>query len=126
MKYILKDDNYFSHIGTDPVVNAVPLDEDKRFNLDNPPAKFHKWNGDEFTIDNNMYKVELVKQAEQIVFARCDVLQEKIIKNESYRYAENYQSVKDNLIQQIRTQRARITTFASLTVQELEQTVDNF
>lgn len=123
MKYILKQDNYFSHIGTDPVPNAVELEEDKRFSLENPPAFYHQWNGDEFVVDNELYKLELIKLAEKSVFARCDKLRQDLLKNESYFYEEHYSEVKDDLIKQVKMQRARLGSFKNLTIAELEELV---
>jgi hypothetical protein len=123
MKYILKENNYYSHVGTDPVENSIPLDFDKGFSLDNLPTEFHYWNGEEFIRDDALYKQSLEDIAANIVCKKCDELQSKLLKNESYFYAADYQSTKDSLILQLKTQRARITTFSTLTIAELEQVV---
>lgn len=125
MKYILTEKGYFSHIGTDPVVNAIALEDDKNFSFENQPTKFHKWNGDEFALDYDLFKQDLINQAKQSVFNRCDYLKDKILRNESYSYAENYQQVKEDLIQQVKMQRVRISTFETLTVEELRQIIAN-
>tara|TARA_Y100001960_G_C14363766_1_gene675688 strand:- start:234 stop:614 length:381 start_codon:yes stop_codon:yes gene_type:complete len=125
MKYILKQDNYYSHIGTDLVENSVPLDFDHNFSASNEPTKFHYWNGEEFVLDTELYKSSLEQSAQQIIYKKCDELQAKLQKNESYSYLSDYQSLKDSIVLQLKTNRARITTFSALTIKELEDFVNN-
>jgi predicted sulfurtransferase len=125
MKYILKENNYYSHVGTDPVDNAVSLDFDKNFSLEKLPTEFHYWNGEEFVLDTDMYRDSLQKIATQVLCKNCDDLQIKLQKNESYSYLNDYNAIKDDLISQLQANRSKITTFSTLSIQELEQFVEN-
>lgn len=125
MKYILKENNYYSHIGTDPVANAIPLDFDQNFSLNKLPTQFHYWNGEEFVLDTDLYKNSLQQTATQILCKKCDELQAKLQKNESYSYLNDYNAIKDDLISQLQANRSKITTFSTLSIQELEQFVEN-
>lgn len=124
MKYILTNKNYFSHIGTDPVENSIPLDFDSKFSKQNPPTKFYYWSGDEFVLDKDMYHLSLIDQAKILVCKKCDNLEKKLLKNETYSYANDYLTVKESLISEIKQLRGQIPTFSSLSIKQLEQLVE--
>ena len=54
MRFILTKDNYFSHVGTDPVENVICFND--KWNLNNIPTRFHYWDkeSEDFILNNSL------------------------------------------------------------------------
>lgn len=82
MKIILTKENYFSHIGTDPVDNVIEFND--KWNIDNLPTQKHKWNGKDFILDKD--KVLPYEKEERLkeIYARLDHLVFEAGKNDLF------------------------------------------
>lgn len=101
LNLVLNKDNYFMHVGSDPVDNVVKFNN--KWNLENQPSIYHKYNKakKDFVLDTKKQAQAenpgLIKEKEK----QLDIIMTHYARNELfYKDTSNYQSTKDDLIAQ--------------------------
>ena len=90
------------------------------FNLTNKPTKYHKHNGYTWVLDEESLKADLINQVKTTIFTKCDDLQAKLVKNESYSYDAKYLETKELIIFDLKNTRAELSTLQNKNIDELK------
>jgi hypothetical protein len=115
-RLILDDKGYFSHIGSDPIESTIAFNE--KWNKDNLPSRFHKWNEEkqDFILEETKEYLESLLAE---VYSKQDTLRDKMLKND-YKYRikspETYEQYKTEYDEEMKV--------LILQEQELKTTID--